>query len=150
MDVFKDNVGYGEELNEYFGSIVDFKDCYCYKVGGVIWAIHSYREREGEMYNSFQAEISVLHQHGQFTRNMIRAALQGFFDSHDRNERLTAIVSPFNKRGIRLAKISGFVEEGRIRRSNKKDERLIFSMLKEEYKKKWKKQARHVLEKTLN
>ena len=145
MDVFKDNIGYGEELNAHFGSIVDFKDCYCYQVGGVIWAIHSYRECDGAMYNSFQAEITVLHRYGQFTRGMIRAALQGFFDSHERNERLTALTPPDNERGIRLAKISGFVEEGRIRRSNKKDERIIFSMLREEYQKKWKKKTRHVL-----
>jgi len=71
---------------------------------------------------------------------MIRAALQGFFDSHEKNERLTALTPPDNKRGIRLAKISGFVEEGRIRRSNKKDEKIIFSMLREEYQKKWGKQ----------
>lgn len=145
MDVFKDNEGYGEELNGYFGSIVDFKNSHCYEVGGVIWAIHSYRECDGAMYNGFQAEITVLHRHGQFTRDMIRTALQGFFESDERNERLTALTPTDNKRGIRLAKISGFVEEGRIRRSNKKDERIIFSMLREEYEKKWKNKTRHVL-----
>lgn len=144
MEVFKDNVGYGEELNEYFGSVIDFRDCYCYKMGGVIWAIHSYRGCDGELYNTFQAEVSVLHRHGQFTRDMIRTALEGFFDSHEQNERLTATVSPQNKRGIRLAKISGFVEEGRIRRSNQKDDKLIFSILREEYEKKWKNKTRHV------
>ena len=137
MDVFKDNIGYGQELNEYFGSIVDFKDCYCYKVGGVIWAIHSYRECDGAMYNSFQAEISVLRQDGVFTKSMICTALGGFFNSHEKNERLTALVSPYNKRAIRLTKMAGFIEEGRIRRSNKKDEKIIFSMLREEYETKW-------------
>lgn len=137
MDVYKDNEGYGGELNSYFGSLVDFKDCYCYKVSGVIWAIHSYRECDGELYNAFQAEITVLHRSGQFTRSMIKAALDGFFTSHYANERLTALVSPYNTRAIRLAKISGFTEEGRIRRSNKKDEKLIFSMLREDYAKRW-------------
>ena len=137
MDVFKDNIGYGKELNNYFGSLVDFRDSFCYEVGGVIWAIHSYRECDGEMYNSFQAEITVLHKGGQFTRDMIQTALQGFFDSDKRNERLTALTPVDNIRGIRLAKIAGFVEEGRIRRANKKDERIIFSMLREEYEKKW-------------
>ena len=144
MDVFKDNIGYGKELNEYFGSVVDYRDCYCYQTGGVIWAIHSYRECDGEMYNAFQAEITVLRQSGQLTKDMIHAALQGFFDSHEKNERLTALVSPYNKRAIRLAKISGLVEEGRIRRSNKKDEKLIFSILREEYVRKWKNRTRHV------
>ena len=140
MDVFKDNIGYGIELNKYFGSVVDFKDCHCYRINGVIWAIHSYRECDGEIYNTFQAEITVLRFRGQLTRSMIRACLEGFFSSYKRNERLSALIAPDNKRAIRLAKISGFVEEGRIRRSDKKDDKLIFSILREEYEKKWGKQ----------
>jgi len=140
MDVFKDNIGYGNELNEYFGGVVDFRDWHCYRINDFIWAIHSYRECDGEMYHAFQAEITVLRSSGQCTRNMIRASLEGFFSSYERNERLTAIISPQNKKAIRLAKISGFTEEGRIRRSDKSNDKLIFSILREEYQKKWEKQ----------
>ena len=137
MDIFKDNIGYGNELNQYFGSVVDFRDAHCYKINGFIWAIHSYRERYGGMCNAFQAEITVLRLSGQCTRGMIRPALQGFFDSYEGNDRLTALISPENPKAIRMAKISGFVLEGRIRRSDKKNDQLIFSILREEYEEKW-------------
>ena len=115
---------------------VDFTKQECYYIGNPIsfvWAFHDYREQK---LGRHQAEITLCRTRDDFrvTKTLIKNMLESFFkNEYYDNYRLIALVNPQNKQAIRFVKLCGGILEGRLRKVDGDDDRLLFSILKEDY-----------------
>lgn len=115
-------------------SPTDYRYAQCYYVGDPISFCIAYYDFR-HIHNGYQAELALAVDNGfRFDRDLIRRGLALFFKNGKFNNiRLQALISPENRQAVRLAKLVGFSEEGRLRGVSPDGDRLIYSMLKEEY-----------------
>jgi len=131
----RDDSVVGALLNDKFEDhYCDYTQAQCYYLGNydLCWCLNDYRELDDGM----QAEMTIASFNSKFplTKGRIKTILATFFENkYYNNVRLIALVQINNKQAIRLLRLSGFTEEGRLRKIYKGKDALLFSILKEEY-----------------
>jgi len=134
-----DNNYWGELLNSKFPGTLDFREFQCYGVikDGeplVAWAYHSYLSRKNHNIVDQEASVSIASfQTDWKPLRTIRLILSLFFKDTCYN-RLTAVTHSSNRQAVRLVKLAGFTLEGRIRKPTGTEDKLQFSILREDYK----------------
>lgn len=133
----RDDLVAGTLLNKNFNECkIDFTTQECYYIGNPIsfvYGFSDYREMKGGRH---QAEISLCKVTDNFkvTKSLIKNMLESFFkNEYYNNYRLIALVNPQNKQAIRFVKLCGGIQEGRLRKVYGDEDRLLFSLLKEDY-----------------
>lgn len=131
----RDDEKAGKILNEWLDTkLVDYTKHQCFYIGEpatFVFAFGDYRQVEG---GGYQAELSLAAKHHKFTKAQLKTMLDLFFNNqYYDNYRLIALIHPDNKQAIRLTKICKATLEGRLRKIDGKADRLLFSILKEEY-----------------
>lgn len=137
-DDLNNNLYWGKLLNSKFPNGLDFTKFQCYGVvkGSkplVAWAFHSYLNRRNSNLIEYEASVSI----ASFTKvwhplRTIRLILSLFFKDSCYN-RLTAVTLESNRQAVRLLKIAGFTQEGYIRRPAQEENKLQFSILREDW-----------------
>lgn len=130
----RDDLVAGTYLNKVLKpECFDFTQAECYYFGNPIKFAVAFSDFR-ECNNGMQAEISIAGRGFKFNKAMIKTLVALFFENTCYNGyRLIALVDPENKQAIRLAKLCGGILEGRLRKVDKNRDRLLFSILKEEY-----------------
>jgi hypothetical protein len=134
-NLIRDDIRGGAFLNRMIPeSPTDYRIAQCYYYGDPIQFCIAYYDFR-KMAHGYQAELSLaVDNRFKFDRRLIKDGLAIFFKSAKfNNVRLQALISPENRQAVRLAELSGFTQEGRLRGVSPDGDRLIFSMLKEEY-----------------
>jgi len=137
--LIRDDIRAGNFLNKRIkGSPTDYKQGQCYYIGDPIQLAVCFFDF-GKMQHGYMAEFAIVAANGfRFRKNTFKDVLALFFNNkYNNNLRLQALISPENEQALRLAHIAGFQLEGKLRNVALDGDRLLFSMLKEEYEKKW-------------
>ena len=79
------------------------------------------------------AEVAIAGEGFNFTKKDLAILLGLYFNRSNKNVRLQALIPIWNKQAIRLAELSGFTREGRLRKLAKDGDRYLYSLLREEY-----------------
>lgn len=135
--IIRDDIKAGNFLNRRIkGSPTDYKQCHCYYYGytdpiEMAFSFYDY----GKLDYGYQAEFAIASNgRFRFNREVFKNTLAIFFNNDKiNNVRLQALISPENKQALRLAHLAGMTEEGRLRKVTKSGDKLLFSILKEEY-----------------
>ncbi len=122
----------GEFLNKHLPDY-DYTqcECYCYMQGDKItlaWAFFNWVE----LPTGWSAEAAIASDGHKFTKKQFKEILALFF-KNPRYNRLYALISPENKQAIRCVELMGFQLEGKLRKIAKDGDRLIYSILREEW-----------------
>lgn len=134
-NLIRDDIKGGAFLNRVIpNSPTDYRYCQCYYYGNPIQFCIAYYDFR-KLNDGYQAELSLAVDNGfKFDRKLIKSGLAIFFKNGKfNNKRLQALISPENRQAVRLAQLSGFTCEGKLRGVADDGDRLIYSMLKEEY-----------------
>lgn len=132
--LIRDDIRGGAFLNRMIPhSPTDYRYAQCYYYGDPVRFCIAYYDFR-HLHNGYQAELALAATDFSFSREFIKQALAIFFKNGKFNNiRLQALISPENRQAVRLAELSGFSLEGRLRGVSPDGDRLIYSMLKEEY-----------------
>lgn len=134
----RDDIKAGAFLNKRIKhSPFDYKQGECYYLGEPINFAVCYSEHRSMQHGNL-AEVSIATGKGfEFSRSLIANALAIYYNNrYTNNIRLQALVPPWNKQALRLLHICGFQLEGRMRNVAKDGDRLLFSLLKNEFEEK--------------
>lgn len=136
MLIIRDDIRAGAFLNKRLtGSPRNYKQADCYYIGDPIKMAFSYFDQM-PMQHGWCAEFAIATGDGfQFSRAVFAQVLAIFFRNryHNNNIRLQALIAPDNRQALRLARLAGFQEEGRLRNVAKDGDRILLSLLKEEF-----------------
>jgi hypothetical protein len=133
--LFRDDVKAGNFLNRVIRhSPFDYKRGQCYYSGNPIKLAVCFFDHL-PMNNGYRAEFAIATGEGfRFSKSTFKNVLAIFFENAKfNNTRLEALIPPWNEQALRLARLTGFKEEGRLREVAKDGDRVIFSMLKKEF-----------------
>jgi hypothetical protein len=133
--LFRDDIKAGNFLNRAIKhSPTDYKQAKCYYYGNPIKFAISYFDHF-PMNHGYRAELALATGEGfKFNRAFFKNVLAIFFENDKFNNiRLEALIPPWNEQALRLARLTGFKEEGRLREVAKDGDRLVYSLLKREY-----------------
>ena len=129
---------WGNLLNGKFPNKIDFTQLQCYGVikegkPVVAWAFHSYLGYKNNNMMELEAGVSIASFSKDWKpRRTIKKILSLFFKDM-RYNRLTAVTHTSNRQAVRLVKLAGFTQEGIIRRPAKIENKLQFSLLREDF-----------------
>jgi hypothetical protein len=134
----ENDINWGEMLNKALPDTIDFREANCWGAAEngkplVAWAFHSYLARKNHNIKEYEASVSI----ASFTPHwhplkMIRLILALFFKNTG-YDRLTAVTHKSNHQAVRLVKLAGFTLEGEIRKPAKIENKLQFSILREDW-----------------
>jgi len=88
------------------------------------------------MGHGYCAEVAMATGDGfRFSRKVFKEVLALFFHNryYNNNIRLQALISPDNQQALRLVRLAGFTKEGQLRDVASDGDRVLLSLLKEEY-----------------
>lgn len=134
-NLIRDDIKGGAFLNKMIpNSPTDYRYCQCYYYGDPVQFCIAYYDFR-KMHNGYQAELSLAVDNSfKFDRKLIKLGLAIFYNNGKFNNiRLQALISPLNRQAVRLAELTGFTCEGKLRNVSPDGDRLIYSMLKEEF-----------------
>jgi hypothetical protein len=137
--LIRDDIKAGNFLNKRIKhSPTDYKQGNCYYIGDPIQLAVCFFDF-GKMQHGWLAEFPIVADNGfKFRKNTFKEVLAIFFYSkYTNNIRLQALIPEWNEQALRLARLAGFQLEGKLRNVASDGDRLLFSILKEEYIAKW-------------
>lgn len=134
---FRDDIKGGIFLNKrlnnatFFGSF-DYKNAECYHLGNPSKIVVAYCNHV-KIPTGYMAEVALAADGFRFSKKSLAILLGLYFNRNKKNVRLQALIPIWNKQAIRLAELSGFKCEGRLRKVAKDGDRYLYSLLREEY-----------------
>lgn len=131
----RDDVTGGYFLNKKLknSSPMDYRLAECYYIGEPNFCMAFYNH-ERLSHGGYQAELALAGEGFVFNKKVIKKFLALYFENaRFNNTRLYALIPEWNEQAIRLGTLSGFTLEGKLRKVAKDGDRLVYSMLKEEY-----------------
>lgn len=132
----RDDIKGGYFLNKKLrdSSPTDYRLAECYYVGEPIQFCMAFFNHERLSHGGYMAELALAGDNFKFNKKIIKNFLALFFENAKiNNTRLYALIPTWNEQAIRLGTLSGFTLEGKLRNVAKDGDRLVYSMLKEEY-----------------
>lgn len=134
---FRDDIKAGTFLNRrLLNSPTDYKKAEAYYIGDPIKFAFAYFDNMPMGSHGWCAEIALASGEGfTFSRRVFAETLAIFFRNkyYSNNIRLQALISPENRQALRLAQLAGFQIEGRLRNVATDGDRILLSLLKEEF-----------------